>query len=185
MMILALLLALSEQTPAAPAQLPMLACSYTSVRDHERLTIERCAQKDAQGRIQISRNHLGRFAYDRRGLTNIYVDGWYYLARNGRSAAVMAYDNGADEFNDGLARSPVGKKIGYIDRSLRFVIPARFDGAYPFENGLAVVCIGCRTVPSGEHFMSVDGEWGCIDSKGILVVALHPAATYQPCPPKR
>jgi hypothetical protein len=87
---------------------------------------------------------------------------------------VMAMDNGADSFADGLARSPVGGKIGFIDRNLALVIPARYDGAFPFADGWAVVCIGCKLVTEGEHSWYAGGSWGCIDRHG------HERAPFKP-----
>jgi hypothetical protein len=81
-------------------------------------------------------------------------------------APVMVYDNGPDEFPDSLARSPVGQKVGYIDRRLRLVIPAKYDGAFPFQHGVAVVCLGCTVVSDGDHSWYEGGAWGCIDRRG-------------------
>ncbi len=100
--------------------------------------------------------------------------GWFYVRRNGPMAAVMTYDNGPDAFVDGRARSQVGEKIGYIDRTLKFVISARYDGAYPFEHGAAVICIGCIRASDGEHGWYEGGSWGCIDRHGRNVKPLVP-----------
>ena len=177
---LALALVVGLQTAAAAAQPAVLDCAYAP-RGGEMQTFHGCASKDAEGQIHLQRQHLARLAYDRTGLTSVYVGGWYYLARDGSSAAVMAFDNGPDPFAEGLARAVVGSKIGYIDRHLRLVIPARFDGAFPFERGKAAVCVGCRTMAEGEHSSYAGGHWGCIDRRGVLVTALHDADGYTPC----
>ena len=83
-------------------------------------------------------------------------------------------ENRPDYFEDGLARSPVGGKIGYIDRKLNFVIPAAYDGAYPFKDGVAIVCTGCtivsdKTVTEGERSWYEGGQWGRIDRRGRVV----------------
>lgn len=91
---------------------------------------------------------------------------WFYVRRDGVMAPVMTYDNGPENFPYGLARSPVGARIGYIDQKLNLVIPARYDGAYPFENGFAVVCLDCKIVSGGEHSWYEGGTWGCIDRNG-------------------
>jgi hypothetical protein len=97
------------------------------------------------------------------GLASIYVDQWYKVRRDGGAAPVMTVDNWAEPFSDGRARSQVGGKIGYIDRYLKLVVPARYDGAFPFERGVAVVCVGCKLVSDGEHTHYEGGMWGCID----------------------
>ncbi len=181
MSIVALALAAAVQTLGPAAGRAPLDCAYAPSAGGELSTFDHCAWKDARGQVHFSRYHLERMAYDERGLASVYVGGWRYVARNGRSAAVMTFDNGPDPFANGLARSADGKMVGYIDRSLRTVIPARFDGAFPFENGLAVVCNGCRTVSDGEHSSYVEGSWGCIDRRGRFVVALRPAKDYAPC----
>jgi hypothetical protein len=78
----------------------------------------------------------------------------------------MMMDNWAEPFADGLARSPVGGKIGFIDRNLALVISARYDGAFPFEHGWAAVCTDCKLASDGEHSSYVGGRWGCIDPHG-------------------
>jgi hypothetical protein len=148
------------------AALPNLDCTYNSRVDRDIALFHGCAWLDQNGRLHVTPWHLGRLTYDRYGLATIRVDQWYYVRRDGRLAPVMALDNWAEPFSDGLARSPAGGKIGYIDRELRLVIPARFDGAFGFERGAAVVCIGCKLVSSGEHSHYEGGTWGCIDRKG-------------------
>lgn len=139
-------------------------CTY---RTHDDVrTHKHCARIDRDGHLHVVPRHLRRLSYDKNGLANIHVDRWYYVRRDGRAAPVMALDNWAEPFSDGRARSPVGKKVGYIDRDLRLVIPARYDGAFPFERGTAVVCTGCKTVSDGEHSRYEGGMWGCIDRKG-------------------
>jgi hypothetical protein len=78
----------------------------------------------------------------------------------------MAMDNWAEPFAEGLARSPVGGKIGFINRDLALVIPARYDGALPFEDGWAEVCIGCKLTSHGEHSSYEGGRWVCVDRHG-------------------
>jgi hypothetical protein len=145
-------------------------------------TISRCAWRDARGQLRVAPRYLRRLTYDRFGLASLYADGWRYVTRDGRTAAVMGLDNWADPFADGLARSPADGKVGYIDRRLALAIPARFDGAYPFEHGIAVVCVGCRAVAEDENASYAGGQWGCIDRRARYVVPLHPAAGYEPCP---
>ena len=119
---------------------------------------------DAAGHFHLKRNHLRAPDFDRHGLASVYIGGgWYDARRDGRLAPVMARDNGAEPFADGLARSPQGGKIGFIDRHLAWVIPARYDGAFPSEQGWAEVCIGCKLTTDGEHSGYAGGLWGCID----------------------
>ena len=96
--------------------------------------IEHCARSDAAGHFHLKRQHLLALDFGRQGLASVNIDGgWYYVRRDGRLAPVMTMDNGAEPFAEGFARSPVGGKIGFINRNLALVIPARYDGALPFE----------------------------------------------------
>ncbi len=169
-MLFALLLAL------APQQAGLQSCSYPSRAADDIVTVGHCASLDAAGRIHVARNILARMAFDRRGLSEVNVDrGWYLVRRNGISRRVMTMDGMAEEPADGLYRSPVGTRIGYIDRSLRLVIPARYDGAYMFDHGRAAVCIGCQDATDGEHRWYRGGRWACIGRNGRTVVPFRTA----------
>jgi hypothetical protein len=56
---------------------------------------------------------------------------------------VPTFDNGPDEFHDGLVRFVKNHKYGFADRNGKIVIAPRGDGAMPFEKGRAKVCLGC------------------------------------------
>jgi hypothetical protein len=60
------------------------------------------------------------------------------------------------DFVNGLSRWKFGRKYGYLDRSGKVVIKARFDLTFHFSEGLAAVMIG--------------GKWGYIDTSGKVVV---------------
>jgi hypothetical protein len=143
------------------------SCTYSSKAKSDVVEVDHCASSDAAGHIHLKRQHLRALDFDRYGLASVYIDGnWHYVSRDGRLARVMTMDNGADPFADGLARSPVGAKVGFINRDLTLAIPPRYDGALPFENGSAEVCIDCKLVSEGEHSSYQDGRWACIDRHG-------------------
>ncbi len=150
-------------------------------------TVKGCAAAGEDGQLHLTPSFRAGLQFDRNGLADVLVLGrskgeagrWFYVNRDGVMAAVMAYDNGAEEFTEGRARSPVGAKIGYIDPSLRLVIPAIYDGAYPFEKGVAVVCLGCSLVSEGEHSWFEGGTWGCIGSDGKTVAPFKPREQLQ------
>jgi hypothetical protein len=155
--------ACSQPGPVANAD---FSCVYAPKTKGEMVDVEHCAWSGADGRLHLMRQNLRELDFDRFGLASVFIDGWYYVRRDGRLAPVMTMDNGADSFTDGLARSPVGGKIGFINRNLALVIPARYDGAFPFEHGWASVCIDCKATSDGEHSWYVGGRWGCIDPHG-------------------
>jgi len=137
---------------ASPATNPDHACTYAPKAKSDVLHFEHCARSDAAGHFHLKHRHLLALDFGRNGLASVNIDGgWYYARRDGRLVPVMTMDNGADPFSEGLARSPVGGKIGFINRNLALVIPARYDGALPFGDAGAEVCIGCKRVSHGEH----------------------------------
>jgi hypothetical protein len=123
--------------------------------------------------------------YDANGLGSVVIDGkWYYVNADGRMQAVVTYDNGPDEFRNGLARTLVAGKIAYFDSTFRIVIPPQYDWGLPFENGMALVCLGCRIAgpDSDGHRAVVGGLWGCIDPGGtVLTPVTHSEDNKPPC----
>src|ERR1700722_4475537 len=108
-------------------------CTYSAKAGSDVLHVGHCAWSDAAGRIHLKRKYLLALDFDQHGLASVNIaGGWYYLQRDGRLAPVMAMDNWAEPFSDGLARSSAGGKIGFLNRHLALVIPARYDGALPF-----------------------------------------------------
>jgi hypothetical protein len=157
----------TARSVADSAANPDYGCTYSPKAKGDVLHFERCAWSDAAGHIHLKRKHRLALDFDRYGLASVNIGGgWYYVRRDGRLARVMVMDNWAEPFADDLARSPVGSKIGFIDRNLALVIPARYDGAFPFERGWAEVCIDCKLVLDGEHSSYMGGLWGCIDHHG-------------------
>ena len=156
-------------------------------------TFKRCAATGPDGRPRLQRSYLARLRYDRDGLASVMLFNatdtrkyqWYYVRRGVIPVPVESMDNGPDYFEDGLARARVGGKIGYINRKLNLVIPATYDGAYPFRDGVAVVCTACtieydRTVTEGERSWYVGGQWGRIDRRGRLVSPFRPQEKGKP-----
>lgn len=144
-----------------------LDCTYTSRSEKEIVSVPNCAAQTADGGVRMAPARLADLSFSpKTGLAEVNAGGWHYVRRDGMSAPVMTFDNWADEFHNNRARSPRGGRIGYIDRALKLAIPARFDGAYAFERGRAVVCFGCTSESNGEHSYYAGGSWACIDTKG-------------------
>jgi hypothetical protein len=145
------------------------------------LFIKQCAASGPDGRPHLTSSYRSRLQFSPDGLARVMLlsEGqkkgqWYYTRRDRPLVPVATYDNGADDFVDGRARSSLGDKVGYIDRNLDLVIPAVYDGAYPFEKGVAVVCMACTLMSDGEHSWYEGGHWGRIDPTGHVVVPLQP-----------
>lgn len=63
-------------------------------------------------------------------------------------------------------------KIGYLDRNRRIAIPAQYDGAFPFRNCTALVCIGCdpdRWTKDAPEVAACTGKAFVIDESGAKV----------------
>jgi hypothetical protein len=174
---IAALLAGTMRSVAGPVTKPDYGCMYVPEANSTKANsakatgdvvhIEHCARSDAAGHFHLKRQHLHALDFGQHGLASVYIDGgWYYVRRDGRLAPVMTMDNGAEPFSEGFARSRVGGKIGFINLNLALAIPARYDGALPFGDAGAEVCIDCKLVSHGEHSWYEGGRWACIDHNG-------------------
>jgi hypothetical protein len=126
--------------------------------------------------LVLYREHFNNLNFGDSNYTTLYVkngkDGdrrVFYVSKSGKVIRTFFFDNGADYFKEGLARTIFKKKFGFINNKLEVVIEPRFDFAYPFENGRAKVCNGCTKKQEGEYFRMVGGEWGVIDKSGKLI----------------
>ena len=188
-MALGALLALSSR-PVLAIDRDTAAPAVFDCWEPERI-FRQCAAIGPDGRLRLKRSFLARLRYDRDGLASAMLFKetdkqnfqWYYVRRGVTPVPVESMDSGPDRFEDGLARSRVGSKIGYIDRKLNLVIPAIYDGAYRFMDGVAVVCTACTYVPdttategARERGGYAGGQWGRIDRRGR---AVSPFRSYE------
>ncbi|WP_241092795.1 WG repeat-containing protein [Xanthomonas bonasiae] len=120
----------------------------------------------ADGRLRLSPRTAQGLQFDADGLSVLTVgDQFYYVRADGSSLPVILWDSGPDYFAEGLTRGIFHGRIGFYDRQLREVIPPVHDFAWPFENGVARVCDGCRRgTPDGDgHTPMEGGRWYTID----------------------
>ena len=94
---------------------------------------------------------------------------FYYIHISGKKMLTLTYDNGADEFQDGLARTKVNGKVGFFNKNLEIVLPPVYDFAFPFHKGKAEICTGCKEKSDGEHSMLDGGRWQKIDRNGLVI----------------
>ncbi|MBK9282218.1 MAG: WG repeat-containing protein [Candidatus Obscuribacter sp.] len=94
-------------------------------------------------------------------------------------------------FSEGLAAMAWDGKYGYIDKTGKFVVPAKFDGAFPFHDGIARVQDGqkygfidktgsylvepkflaAKNFSEGAAAVAVaHNKWGYIDKKGKFLI---------------
>ena len=103
--------------------------------------------RDAGGRTVIdARYHVaGEFLPE--GIAAVAnAEGWAYIDTTG-AVIVRPYlfDNGPDEFCEGLARFQEEGRFGFFDRAGRVFIEPRFDWVEPFHDGEARYGTGCAS----------------------------------------
>lgn len=127
--------------------------------------------RNARGIVVPPRLQQAR-PFSPEGIAAVVDDqGWAYIDATGKLLVrPYVFDNGPDYFRQGLARFTGAGKFGFFDRRGRVAIPAKFDFAAPFSEGLAAVCEGCKEVRLGEHSVRQGGRWGFIDRSGALVI---------------
>lgn len=147
-----------------------------------------CVLQGGQGKLFVAQVYVKKMEFDSHGLAVLFDEdhsrhGWMYVDRKGRVIVqgVPISDNWADEFSDGLVRTVINKKYGFADRHGKIVVAAKYDGAFPFVNGYAVVCIDChetcvmsdQPTPHSdldcEHHIMTGGKWFKINRAGRVV----------------
>ncbi len=91
---------------------------------------------------------------------------FYYIRQNGKIMETLTFDGKADEFVDGLARTKVNGKIGFFNRNLEIVLKPAYDFAFPFHNGIAEICMGCKESSDG---LLDGGRWEKINREGLII----------------
>ena len=129
--------------------------------------------KDAAGNVVISGRYSLAFDFTEYGYA--YANGNYINEKAEVLLTPYLFENGPDDFMEGLARYVENGKVGFVNQCLRPVVPAEFDWAGPFSNGIAVVCRDCSHVFEDEyreHSAIKGGTWGVINSRGKRLVPL-------------
>ena len=97
-------------------------------------------------------------------------DNWYYVHSSGKAMLVMLNEEGnVDTFKEGLARTRINGKIGFFDKNLDIVLKPIYDYAFPFHNGVAEICIGCKELLSDGNSLLDGGAWKRIDRTGLIL----------------
>jgi hypothetical protein len=134
--------------------------------------IARCVEI-SEGETRLTAEALRRLRFREGPAVVAAGKDLYWADRTGRAVPAMPFDNGADYFVEGLARTIRSGKVGFVDRRLREMVPARWDWAFPFEGGVAAVCEGCHPAGSGERRTIEGGKWGYVDRAGRVVVPVE------------
>ena len=127
-------------------------------------------KKSPQKNSYLNKIHLDTLNFHGKELISIYKDNkYYYVRKDGKIMQTLTYDNAADEFSDGLARTKINGKIGFFNSNLEMVLKPIYDFAFPFHNGTAEICMGCKEKKDEEHSMLDGGKWKKIDRTGLVI----------------
>ncbi|MFM2417135.1 MAG: hypothetical protein RL385_1858 [Pseudomonadota bacterium] len=139
----------------------------------EGLELKACVTTDPTGELAPATALLAAVRAQAEGPVPLRIgQRLYYVNAAGILRETLVFDNGPDYFEDGLARTVEHGKVGFMDGGLHVRIAPAWDFAFPFQDGFAVVCNGCRTEADGEHSRMVGGVWGYIDKAGRIKVPL-------------
>jgi hypothetical protein len=121
--------------------------------------------------LQLSSEYLKSLNFGDRELLLRRMDThWYYIRPDGKAMLVIKDEEGdPDTFHEGLARTRIDGKIGFFDKNLDLILPAVYDFAFPFHQGVAEICVGCREVTEGGYTLLSGGKWKRINRQGLLV----------------
>lgn len=139
--------------------------------------------KTTSGQIAIKPRYTYIFGTDTLYDMAMVVLNAEWVAINKRDSIVLKpyiFDNGPDYLQDGLFRFVENNKIGFANSKGQKIIPAQFDFASPFKEGLASFSIGGRMEKlNKEHSTWTGGLWGFINKKGQVVIRPRFAYAYQ------
>lgn len=149
---------------------PALACAGEAChrRDTERLEVLPGCTQTAPGALAPSADARARLRLDENGLAALQAGSQcYYLRRDGTHLPVIHLRQ-----RPGLLRPRLGPRAWTAGSAttppLQPALAARFDGGFPFRNGSAGVCDGCRegAADAGGHTDIVGGTRLRIDRQG-------------------
>ena len=107
--------------------------------------------------------------FGKSNLAPVYTKhGVFYVSKTGKVKRTVNFDNGSDYFKEGLVRTISKGKYGFMNDKLEIVIKPQFDFVYPFSDGKARFCNGCKKKSDGEHSIMVGGKWGYVDKNGNI-----------------
>ena len=159
------------------------ACRFTSLAG-EIETFEKCAVRLKGGTFKIQKSIVPKIRFNSIGLAggSVGQEGCFWLRKDRTLRKTHCYDNGADEFSEGLARFVDSKgRFGFMNQRLKVVVPATYTFAFPFEKGMARVCNGCVSESDGEHSKMVGGEWLLIEKSGRVKKKCAEAKDFSAC----
>ena len=128
-------------------------------------------KKIKQHSMYLDKQYFEKLDFSTVELQRVKVDkNWYYVRKDGKAIQAITNKNGeADAFKEGLARTRVNGKIGFFNKTLDIVLEPIYDYAFPFYDGVAEICVGCKEHGVEENRMIEGGVWKSIDRAGLIV----------------
>ena len=118
----------------------------------------------------VEPDYLKTLNFKDKELLALKIDGqFYYIHKSGKKMLTLTQEGSADKFSDGLARTKVNGKVGFFNKNLEMILAPIYDFAFPFHNGMAEICIGCKeTEEDGENMLD-GGTWKKINRSGLVI----------------
>lgn len=118
----------------------------------------------------ITPNYLKQLDFKGEEIVSVFINNhYYYVRKDGKAIQTLTYENQADPFSDGLARTKVNGKIGFFNSNLDIVLKPIYDFAFPFYKGKAEICIACKEKKVGSNKILDGGKWKKIDRNGLII----------------
>ncbi len=152
---------------------PHVVSCFTSTNEGQS-KIEDCVTK-AKDHYELRASNIHKILFNHDNLVNVILDyenQCYWANKDQKMMRSHCYDNGADDFKEGLTRYKNKEDMfGFMNKKLEIVIPAQYKFAMPFSNGHSEVCLDCKRISTpGSEYNIVDGKkWSLIDKKGNTV----------------
>ncbi|MEM7180518.1 MAG: WG repeat-containing protein [Spirochaetota bacterium] len=147
-----------------------LSCASTPTESPQLIIFQKGSlygYKDPMGKVIISPDYMIAHEFQQEVAHVADRQKWMVIDKKGKILFTpFIYDNGPDPFQEGLARFVQDDKIGYYTPLGQISVPPKFDFGYPFKNGKAKVCVGCKKKSYGEHYRYRGGKWFYIDARG-------------------
>jgi len=118
----------------------------------------------------LSPQELKQLNFNGQNIVPIKIkNNFYYVRKDGKKMLTLTYDGEADAFSNGLARTKINGKIGFFNNNLEIILKPIYDFAFPFHNGIAEICVGCKEKSNGETSLLSGGKWKKINRDGLVI----------------
>jgi len=118
----------------------------------------------------VNSTYLKQLDFKGEEIISVFKDNaFYYIRKDGKSMKTITHENGADPFVEGLARTKINGKIGFFNSNLDIVLKPIYDFAFPFYDGIAEICTGCKEQKDNGYSMLKGGRWQKIDREGLVI----------------